>query len=410
MLGSPAVRLGLREMLAYSAGSIGTGAFYSFNNFILPLLLSAMRAPDLMIGLLSSTRSIEGVVVQPVVGAVSDRLATPLGRRRPFLLVAIPLSALFFFLAPLATDLVQVAAAIFLFSIFFNVAIDPYAALLPDIAPPEQRGVLSGLSNAVGFAGQVAFLAVVSIASLGGNVPAWTYSLCGAVVLASFAVTFGFISEPRQLVERAAQLPLRSYFEALVRNTGALRYLGTIFVYQFGLSAVIPFLPLFITKDLGFATEIAIALSALTLLVTGVSAFACGLLADRSGHGPVLAVGWAILAVAAIGGTIIRSLPETVAIVVLAGIGNGAATVVKWPLLTLLIPREETGIYAGLSAAADSIAIPLSVFVASELFLPNFGYRGIFAMLAVNIVIALALFLAFVRVPRLTAATSATAQ
>jgi hypothetical protein len=39
------------------------------------------------------------------------------------------------------------------------------------------------------------------------------------------------------------------------------------------------------------------------------------------------------------------------------------------------------------------------VFVASELFLPSLGYRGIFAMLAINIVIALALLLAFVRVP-----------
>jgi MFS family permease len=136
---------------------------------------------------------------------------------------------------------------------------------------------------------------------------------------------------------------------------------------------------------------------------------AFGALADRVGHRSILALGWAILASAAVGGTVIRSLPETVAVVVLAGVGNGAATVVKWPLLTLLIPAEETGIYAGLSAAADSIAIPLSVVVASELFLPTLGYRGIFAMLAINIVIALALLLAFVHVPR-TARAAAAAQ
>lgn len=410
MLGSRAMRLGLRAMLAYSAGSVGAGAFYAFNNFVIPLLLSAMSAPDLLIGLLSSTRSIEGVVVQPAIGAWSDRLSTRLGRRRPFLLAAIPLSALFLFLAPFANTLVQVAVAIFLFSIFFNVAVDPYAALLPDITPADQRGTLSGLSNGIQLVSQVAFLIVVSIAAASGEVPLWTFALCGAILLASFAVTIRFVHEPRQLAERAAHLPLRAYLETLFRNGQALRYLGTIFVYQFGLSAVIPFLPLFITKDLGQPNEIAIALSALTLLVTAASAIAFGAAADRVGHRTVLGIGWAILAVAALGGTVIRFLPETIGVVVLAGIGNGAATVVKWPLLTLLIPAEETGIYAGLSAAADSVAIPLSVFVATELFLPTLGYRGVFAMLAINIVIALALFLAFVRVPRATAIRAPLAQ
>ena len=38
--------------------------------------------------------------------------------------------------------------------------------------------------------------------------------------------------------------------------------------------------------------------------------------------------------------------------------------------------------------------------VASELFLPHFGYRGIFAMLALNIILALVLLVRFVHVPR----------
>lgn len=53
-------------------------------------------SPDLLIGLLSSTRSIEGVVIQPTIGALSDRVWTRFGRRRPFLIIGITLSALFF--------------------------------------------------------------------------------------------------------------------------------------------------------------------------------------------------------------------------------------------------------------------------------------------------------------------------
>jgi hypothetical protein len=44
--------------------------------------------------------------------------------------------------------------------------------------------------------------------------------------------------------------------------------------------------------------------------------------------------------------------------------------------------------------------------VAAELFLPSFGYRGIFAMLAITIVLALVLLLRFVRVPILTRTAS----
>ena len=60
---------------------------------------------------------------------------------------------------------------------------------------------------------------------------------------------------------------------------------------------------------------------------------------------------------------------------------------------------SETGVFAGLKASAESIAIPLSIVVAAELFLPRFGYRGVFAMLALSIILALVLLLRFVRVP-----------
>src|SRR5215831_8344261 len=98
--------LSAAKMAAYAAGSLGTGAFYAFNNFVLPPVLKAFGAPDLLIGLLSSTRSIEGAVIQPTIGAMSDRIWTRFGRRRPFILVAIPVSAAFLIASAYASSLV----------------------------------------------------------------------------------------------------------------------------------------------------------------------------------------------------------------------------------------------------------------------------------------------------------------
>jgi len=399
------VEIGARQMLLYSAGSVGAGVFYAFNNFLLPLALKAVGAPDLITGLLSSTRSIEGVVVQPTVGAASDRIWTRLGRRRPFLAICIPLSALFFLVASASTEaLVPLAIAIFLFSIFFNAAIDPYAALLADITPLRQRSYLSGLSQGIQLLGQVGFLGVIAIATQGTAVPPWIYWVVAVVMVASFVPTILGIHERREVAERAEHVSIRTYLSAAFSHGQAMRFLGTLFVFFFGFSAVLPFLTLFLVTDIHLSDQLALGLDALALLVTAASAIGFGRLADRYGQKRVLAIGWAILVAAALGGTVIRELPETVLVVILAGIGNGAQTAVSWPLLTALIDPDESGIFAGLKAAAESVAIPLSVFVAAELFLNpralNLGYRGIFFMLSINMVLALLLLIAFVHVPR----------
>jgi maltose/moltooligosaccharide transporter len=398
------MRIGARAMLLYSAGSVGAGAFYAFNNFLLPLALKAVGAPDLITGLLSSTRSIEGVVIQPTVGAASDRIWTRLGRRRPFIALCIPISALFFLVASASTvALVPLAVAIFLFSIFFNAAIDPYAALLADITPLDQRSFLSGLSQGIQLLGQVGFLGLVVVTTQGTAVPPWIYWVVAALMVGTFAITVAGIHERRDLAARAEHVSLGTYLKAVASHGQAVRFLATLFVFFFGFSAVLPYLTLFLVQDIHLTDQVALALDALALLVTALSAIGFGKLADRYGAKSILAVGWAILVVAAIGGTIIQELPETVLVVVLAGVGNGAQTAVSWPLLTALIDPDETGIFAGLKAAAESVAIPLSVFVAAELFLNpralNLGYRGIFFMLAINMVIALILLIAFVRVP-----------
>lgn len=390
-----------KRMLLYAAGSVGTGAFYGFNNFVLPPVLQAFGAPDLVIGLLSSTRSLEGALIQPTVGVLSDRTWTRFGRRRPFILIGIPLSAVFFLAAAYVDSLVPLAICIFLFSIFFNAAVDPYQALLPDIAPVHQRGRLSGLATGVQLASSVGFLVLVASVSGSGHVPGWVFAAVALTLVVSFGVTVVGVPEQRERdTDKASHVALRDYLQAILVHRQAVRYLGTLFVYQFGLNAIVPYLVLFVTNDIHASTQTGFVLSATLLMVMAISAIFSGRLADRVGPRTVLALGWSLLAVSACAGVLVQTLPQTVAVVVLAGIGNGAATAANWPLLTDLIPAEQTGVFAGLKAAAESLAIPLSVIVAAEVFLPRFGYRGIFAMLAITILVALFLLLRYVHLPK----------
>ncbi len=330
--------LSLATKMFYAAGSVGTGAFYSFNNFVLPPILKSFGAPDLLIGLLSSTRSIEGAVIQPTIGALSDRVWTRFGRRRPFMLIGVPLSATFFVAGAFVNELLLLAAVIFLFSIFFNVAVDPYVALLADITPLEQRGWLSGVAVGVQLFSSVAFLVVIAATTGGGAVPVWVYVLVAAVLLLGFGLTVFGIHEPRHLEHETSEaqqrLPLRAYLDALLEQRQAMRYLGTLFVYQFGLNAIVPFLVLYIQEEIHQTQQTAFALSAALLVFTAIGAVVFGKLSTRLGTRRVLAIGWALLALSAVGGVLVTSLAEVAVVVVVAGIGNGAATAVSWPLLT----------------------------------------------------------------------------
>ena len=93
--GSPTQPLPPGQTLWYSVANIGYGMFYALNNAALPLFLEQYTKDARILSLMSSSDSIEGVVVQPLVGASSDRLRTRLGRRRPFMLFAVPLAVVF---------------------------------------------------------------------------------------------------------------------------------------------------------------------------------------------------------------------------------------------------------------------------------------------------------------------------
>jgi len=175
--------LSLPKALLYSAGNFGAGSFYGFNNFVQSFFLIPLGAPPILYGLLDSQRSFEGAFIQPLVGAWSDRTWKRLGRRRPFIVRFLPISALFIALTPFARflgplgsalgwsgtvrALVAVSLCILIFSVTFNIMYDPYNALLADITTDGQRGGVNGVFQALGAFGQVAIIVLGVVLLLG---------------------------------------------------------------------------------------------------------------------------------------------------------------------------------------------------------------------------------------------------
>ena len=87
-------------------GFFGVSVIWGVYNAFVPIFLSKkfLLEPQ-FIGFFMTLDNIAALLIQPPVGAWSDRLRTPLGRRMPFILIGAPVGALAFGLIPLASIL-----------------------------------------------------------------------------------------------------------------------------------------------------------------------------------------------------------------------------------------------------------------------------------------------------------------
>src|SRR3989454_3349339 len=96
-----------------------------------------------------------GLLVQPVIGQMSDRTWGPLGRLRPYFLVGAILSSLALILMPNSSELWMAAGLLWILDASINVSMEAFRAFVADKLPEEQRGM--------GFAMQSFFIGVGAV-------------------------------------------------------------------------------------------------------------------------------------------------------------------------------------------------------------------------------------------------------
>ena len=400
--------LSTAKMLAYSLANFGYGAFYSLNNAVIPLFITHFTNDARLKFLMGSTHSFEGAVIQPLVGSASDRLRTRLGRRRPFMLIFAPLTALLVLLVPAAGHLFPhyvhpsgglfyhpalpyIVGAIFLFTVCFNIAEDPYKALMPDITPTPQRGKVSGVSQFVLILGQALLL---SITLPGGPLRQMElkFWLTALLIVITTLFTVWLVKEPKRSPSSGHSI---SHVEALRQAMSGLHTLrqakwtlGGLFFSGLGVGVILPSLTT-VVKTITKCTDHQAELMFLVLLIsTAVTVLPFGWLSDRLGAKRVLMIGMICILVAAANGLWVTTLPQITVVLCLAGIGNAAQTASAYPLLTKVVPHEEIGFYTGLQSTALSIATPFTAVLAGEL-VNRGGARLIFVVCGTGLLITL---------------------
>ncbi|HEX9892827.1 MAG TPA: MFS transporter [Gemmatimonadales bacterium] len=81
-----------------------------------------------------------GLIVQPIIGHLSDRTWwPPLGRRRPYFLVGAILSSLALIAMPNSSTLWMAAGLLWILDASINISMEPFRAFVADLLPPEER-------------------------------------------------------------------------------------------------------------------------------------------------------------------------------------------------------------------------------------------------------------------------------
>lgn len=216
------------QFLNFALGFFGLQFAWQMRIILSGPVTESLGASPFIYGLIWLAGPFTGMVVQPLVGALSDKTVSPLGRRRPYLLGGALLASLALWIFPNSaniaeflhkvtglnlpplTALVIAAIMIWVIDACVNVAQGPYRALVPDVVPEEQHSLANSyISLAIGLGSVVA----------AGTAPflKWAFnyqmSIPAQFIMAALAFTLGMIWTCVTIKENKCNEILRGYSE-----------------------------------------------------------------------------------------------------------------------------------------------------------------------------------------------------
>jgi MFS family permease len=358
------MKFNYRKIFLLGLGFFGVSVVWSIYNAFVPIFLAEkFDLSPIWIGFFMTLDNIAALFIQPPVGAWSDRLRTPMGRRLPFILIGAPISALAFGIIPLAAVLPLFVACTTTLLLSMALWRTPVVALMPDITPSPKRSQANGIINFMGGVGAIiAFLVGSNLYIKNPNFPFWMGS--GLVIISALLVLI-FIKEPKEY-QQAENQP--NMFESLREiwqdpDKSALRLFLAILSWFIGYNAIEAFFTLYSVNHLHLnAADGAAILGHLSLFFV-LFALVGGLVGAKIGRRVTISTGLILLTTLIV---LILVLPaETLATplakipvlgivrvisipMMLAGVAWALININSLPMVVDLVENTRIGTFTGL--------------------------------------------------------------
>lgn len=132
-------RLSFWQLFNMSFGFLGIQFGWGLQLANMSAIYERLGARPDQVPILWLAAPLTGLLVQPIVGALSDRTWGPLGRRRPFFLTGAILASVALFFMPLSAGLWMAASLLWILDASINISMEPFRAFVADKLDISQR-------------------------------------------------------------------------------------------------------------------------------------------------------------------------------------------------------------------------------------------------------------------------------
>lgn len=358
-------KFSIGKTLLLGFGFFGVSVIWSVYNAYVPIFLAnKFHLQPVLIGFFMTLDNIAALLIQPPIGAWSDRLRTPIGRRMPFILVGAPLGALAFGLVPIQTILPLFVACTSTLLLSMALWRTPVIALMPDITPSQYRSQANGIINFMGGIGAIiAFLFGADLYDLNPAYPFWLGSVL--VIFASLMVLI-FIREPKEFettdkTDPNLWISLKKVWSE--QEKSPLRILFAIFCWFVAYNAIEAFFTLYAVNHLGVAESDGARLLGQLSLFFVLMALPAGLIGGSIGRRRTIIIGIIGLASCMVAMFVIPAetltisltrlpvlgnVPVVGVILMLAGVSWALININSLPMVVDMTDDMHVGTYTGL--------------------------------------------------------------
>ena len=176
------VRLSFMQIINMNVGFFGIQYSFGLQQSAVNPIYDMLGAQPDQIPILNLAGPMTGLLIQPIIGALSDSTWHPkFGRRKPFFFIGALLCSLCLFVYPFSSSLWMAAGLLWILDAANNTAMEPYRAFIADKLPNEQYG--TGFLSQSFFTGLGITLANISlfifqkyITGTAGSLPVWVYA------------------------------------------------------------------------------------------------------------------------------------------------------------------------------------------------------------------------------------------
>ncbi|MBP7542629.1 MAG: MFS transporter, partial [Ignavibacteriaceae bacterium] len=132
-------KLNFWQIWNMSFGFLGIQFGFALQNANTSRIFQTLGAEIDQIPILWIAAPVTGLIVQPIVGYLSDRTWGKLGRRKPYFLIGAILASLALVVMPNSPALWVAAGMLWIMDASINISMEPFRALVADLLPSEQR-------------------------------------------------------------------------------------------------------------------------------------------------------------------------------------------------------------------------------------------------------------------------------